>query len=100
MNPSEENPRDHICFEDDAPIGKTNRGWRTIEGLGLGGPLLTDQRREWFDIVQRHIDMIKFPPTPQTKALQDDARRFIEKHMKPDAQFSSMVIDLVAQRGL
>ena len=100
VNPSEENPRDHICFEDDAPVGKTNRGWHTIEGLGLDSPSLTGQRREWFDIVQRHIDMIKIPPTPQTKTLQDEARSFIEQSMKPDAQFSSMVMDLVAERGV
>ena len=100
VNPSEENPRDHICFEDDAPIGKTIRGWHTIEGLGLDSPSLTDQRREWFDIVKRHIDIIKMPPTPQIEAIQYDARRFIAKCMKPGARFSSMVIDLVAQQGL
>ena len=102
VNPSEENPRDHICFQDDAPIGKTNRGWRTIEGLGLDRSLVTEQRREYFDMVQRHIDMIKIkmPPTPEIEALQDEARTFIAKSMGPDARFSSMVMDLVARRGL
>jgi hypothetical protein len=53
-------------------------------------------------MVQRHIDMIKIkmPPTPEIEALQDEARTFIAKSMGPDARFSSMVMDLVARRGL
>ena len=100
VNPTVEDPRKHIRFEDDLPVAQTPRGRHTIEGLGLRRSNLSDARREWFDIIERHIDIVKCPPLPDIVELQDEARRFIEKAMQSDAQFSSMVMARVVLRGL
>ena len=100
VNPAEENPRRHIRFQADLPVARTRKGRHTIEGLGLRRPNLTETRLEWFNIVHRLIDMVKLKPSSDNRALQREARRLIAKAMKPDAKFSSMVLDLVASRGL
>ena len=98
VDPSEEDPRDHIRFEGDLPVPQTERGRHTIEELGLRRPALTEERLHWFQIIERHIDMVKATSFPEIEALQHEAARFVELAMQPDAEFSSMVIDLVAQR--
>ena len=99
VNPSEENPREHIRFEGDLPVPQTERGSHTIEELGLRRPALTEERLQLSQIIERHIDIVKAMSSPDIEALQHEAARFVEQAMQPDAEFSSMVIDLVAQRG-
>ena len=100
LNPAAEEPRDHIRFVDDLPIAQTERGRHTIEGFGLRRSALTEERLEWYQIVKRHIDIVKAMPSPDIEALQDEARRFIEAAMNPNAKFSSMVIDCATDLGL
>ena len=100
VNPAEEDPREHIHFEDDVPVADTPRGWHMIEEIGLRRANLAEARLVWFKIINRHIDMVKLPRRPNIAYIQDEAREFIEKSMQPDAEFSAMVIDLVALRGL
>ena len=100
LNPAEEEPRRHIRFEADLPVARTLRGRHTIEGLGLRRPNLTETRLERFKIVDTYINIVKLKPSSNITGFQREARKFIEKAMKPDEPFSSMVLDLVASRGL
>ena len=100
VNPIAEDPRGHIRFDEDLPVWQTERGHQTIEELGLRRSALTEERLHWFQIVKRHIDIVKVPPSPDIEGLQDEARRFIEQALQPYSKFSSMVMDLVARREL
>lgn len=100
VNPSAEDPRNHIRFEGDLPVALTERGHLTIEGLCLRRSALREERLVWFQLVERHIDIVKAIPSPDIEALQDEARNFVKAAMEPDAKFSSMVMDCVTRRGL
>ena len=99
VNPSEEDPRNHIRFEGDLPVAQTDRGRYTIEVLGLRRPSLTEKRLHWFGIIETHINIVKAMPFPDIEGLQGEAAKFLEQAMQPDAEFSSMVMELVAKRG-
>ena len=104
VNPSEEDPREHIRFQGDLPVPQSARGRCTIEGLRLRRPKLREERFEWLKTITTLIDGLEVaegrPPSPSDQAWQDDTRRFIEKSVRPDAKFSSMVMDLVEHRGV
>ena len=99
VNPTAEDPRDHIRFVDDLPVAQTECGRHTIEGLGLRRPALTEERLQWFRIIKTHIAIVKAMPSPDIEALQGEAARFVEQAMQVDSKFSSMVMDLLEQRG-
>ena len=105
VNPSEEDPRDHIRFEMDSPVAQTERGRHTIEGLGLHRSALTEQRLHRIKEVELNIkivEIVESMPPPKREAFLDDvgeARSFIEKAQGSDRQFSSMVLDFVARHG-
>ena len=101
VNPTAEDPRDHIRFVEDLPVARTERGRHTIEELDLRRSALMDQRLERIEAVKMAIDIIEIAegmPVPDNDVFQDKARRFVEKAVQPDAAFSSMVIDFLAQR--
>ena len=104
VNPSEEDPREHIRFQGDLPVPQSDRGRCTIEGLCLRRPELREERLECLNSITTLIDGLEIvealPPSPCDQAWRDDVRRFIEKSMQPDAKFSSMVMDLVEHRGV
>lgn len=104
VNPAEEDPREHIRFQEDLPVCFSERGRLTIEGLGLRSIRLRDQRQQRLQEVDTIIDLIRIAeamPDPDNAVQNDvrDARRLIENATQPDAQFSSMMMDLVVQRG-
>ena len=105
VNPSAEDPRNHIRFEKDLPVAQTERGRHTIEGLGLCRSALTEQRLQRIKEVELNIkivEIVEAMPSPENEAFLDDiceARSFVEKAKGPDCQFSSMVMDFVAQQG-
>ena len=104
VNPSEEDPREHIRFQGDLPVPQSDRGRCTIEGLCLRRPELREGRLEWLNTITTLLDSLEIavgsPPSPSGQAWQDDVRRLIEKSVQPDAKFSSMVMDLVEHRGV
>ena len=105
MNPSEEDPRDHIRFEMDLPVAQTERGRHTIEKLGLRRSPLTEQRLQRINVVDLNfkiIELVEAMPSPVNDAFLNDvseARKFIDKAVQPDAAFSSMAVDFVSDRG-
>ena len=94
VNPAEEDPREHIRFEDDLPVALTERGGHTIEGLGLRRSELFEQRLHVLKLVKLINDMIMIIDA----ADRDKALRFLEKAVKPDAEFSSMVMDYLVRQ--
>ena len=103
VNPTTEDPREHIYFEDDLPVARSERGWYTIEGLGLRRDPLTQQRFEWLEIIRTYIRMVSVSSAldrQELKNLEAEARRFLAEAMQPEAKFSSMVVDCLARNGL
>jgi len=104
VDPAGQDPRDHIRFVDDLPAGITEQGRVTIKGTGLRRPGLESERRE----LLRHIDVrydflslaAAYPDDRETQAKAMEAREFIEAAKRPEAEFSSMVIDYAASLGL
>ena len=102
VDPSREDPRDHIRFDRDLPIHKTERGRHTIEGLGLRSAALTEQRLQRIQEVNNLIYIVKITeahPSPDNEVTRIKARELLKKAMQPDAPFSSMVMDLVEPLG-
>ena len=103
VNPTVEDPRDHIRFKDDLPVAQTERGSHTIEGLGLRRSSLTEQRLERLQKAKMAISIIEIveaKPSLDNGGYLDEAYRFLQNAKEPDAAFSSMVMDLQAQQGL
>ena len=102
VNPAEEDPRDHIRFQEDLPVYQSERGRHTIEGVDLRRIELREDRLLHLEPIMIMIDMLKRnegTPSQDDQDL-DEMRNYIKEAMEPNAQFSSMVIDLVAHRGL
>ena len=103
VNPAEDNPRDHIRFDDDLPVHRSERGRHTIKGVGLRRVELREDRLEHLNGLRALANLLKNHEDNQLQNDQDvvdQARRLIKKAMAPDARFSSMVKDFVSAQGL
>ena len=97
INPAEEDPRDHIRFDDDLPKGTSRRGLVTVVRLCLRRVELREDRLALLRQIETYQDILKLPAEdPAVAKLQASAREFIEAAKQRDAEFSSMVIDYVA----
>ena len=81
---------------------QTERGRHTIEGVGLRRVELREDRLLHLEPILVMVDILKKNEGTSSQHDQDlnEMRNYIKKAMEPDAEFSSMVIDLVAHRGL
>lgn len=104
MDPVGEDPRSHIQFDDDLPESITRQGDTMIEEIGLRRAALREARIELLDQIRRMYEVLEAaaanPGIADLEALAVRARQHLEAAMQPDAEFSSMVIDYVARRGL
>ncbi len=104
VDPVGQNPRDYIRFSDDTPVGITPEGKVTIIKLGLCRPGVTGDRRTHLDTIVKVYDGMKGLETRSgisgSEALAKDLRKFIEKAMRPESKFSSMVSDYVGLHPL
>ena len=103
VNPAEEDPREHIRFHGDLPVWCSERGRHTIEGLGLRSTILRDQRQLRLEEINQLINLVRIVeanPHPDKRDQEDvrKARSLIAEATQPNAEFSAMVMDLVAQR--
>lgn len=100
IDPASVDPRLHIRFEDDAPIGLTEEGRETILRIGLTRTNLRDDRLARLAQIKTSLDIISTAEALSGSAnLQTDAekaREFIESAVQSDAEFSSMAIDYLA----
>jgi uncharacterized protein (TIGR02646 family) len=104
VDPVGQDPRDHIRFDGDLPKGITRQGRKTIKGLGLRRVELKEDRLSLLNQIDTFYTFLqlvaKHPNISELHAKAKEARKFIEAAMRPEAEFSSMVIDYVASRGL
>ena len=94
VDPTEDDPRDHIYFEEEVPCHRTPRGQRTIDVLDLRRNDLHELRFSYLKMVKQLSFMLGYSlENNQTDRLQELARTLREA-MREGAKFSSMVIDL------
>ncbi|MDN3585672.1 hypothetical protein QWY86_03270 [Pedobacter aquatilis] len=98
IDPSIENPRDHIHFHLDEPIGITQRGKENIKLLGLRDSSFEESRRSLLIVLKTYKELVEgflangySADHNMVKPLMD---RLIDS-MKPSAEFSSMAIDFL-----
>ena len=99
IDPANEDPRKHIRFDGDAPFGISDRGKKTIALLGLRASYLTGKRMR----ILKHLDAlltIKKLTSVITGEAEDReiAESLLKAAIEPTAEFSSMAIDLLANR--
>ena len=104
VDPVGQNPRNHIRFTDETPLGMTSEGKVTIKRLGLCRPVLTGDRRNHLNTIRNRYDSLKIlganSHIPDIATLAQKERKFIEDAMLPEEKFSSMVIDYVERHPL
>lgn len=93
-----EDPRNHIGFYQEIPIGKSKQGRVTIEILCLDRRCLNEARKERLEVLKRFHDIVRLSPyftdEPQ---LAQKAKDFLDSAVKACAEFSSMAQDLLAE---
>ena len=94
VNPTIDNPRDHIRFKDDAPYPLTERGLRTINDLKLRRDGLNELRLKHFSIFNDFRFILEYSLEHDHTCFQQKAARKLRESLQEEAQFSSMVKDL------
>jgi uncharacterized protein (TIGR02646 family) len=85
-------PRDHIGFHEEVPVGITSRGTKTIQVLGLDRTdhasrlTLLNQLKKSHAIVGRYRNDL----SALAVEVVGEAREFIARAIRPDAPFSAM----------
>lgn len=98
LDPSREDPRDHIEFHQDEPVGITDRGKKTITLLNLRHSHFVEARRSLFKKLKILKDALvvlegKNPDCP----IAIEIREQLNNAICPEAEYSSMAIDLLQQ---
>jgi len=99
VNPAIDNPRNHIKFVGDEPVGITDQGKCTIELLFLRAPEFEEARRLRLKILK----MLKASVEKALKAGYDvnephvaDIISELKAYVLPHSEFSSMAIDFLS----
>ncbi len=97
-----EDPRDHIGFDQEVPVGKTPEGRETVEVLGLARTdheirlrLLNQLRRSHKVVVDHRHDL-----SPAALEFVTEARGFIARAVRPEAPFSAMAMAFVERNPI
>lgn len=99
IDPTTEDPKDHIRFRG-AEVGHlTDRGLRTIKGLGLRRDDLEDARAEVFERLEVLCSLIEDLKDQVQSPKVERARRLLNKATQPEAEFSAMMRDFLGPRG-
>ena len=113
---SEDDPREHIRFENETPKSLTPRGKEIIDYLGLRRDALFEARLEYLKEIKKQLkiierwgkllDLNKRINDPIIKELLveaveegSEAILFLENSVKPHAKFSSMAQDFLGQQS-
>lgn len=92
-------PRDHIRFNEDVPVGTTAAGRETIKRLKLDREALCRDRRKHFALLQALINIIRLnelDERPEAIRCVRDARLILLKFMEPESEFSAASQDFLA----
>jgi len=103
VHPAKQNPRDHIRFEDDAPIALTPLiGRTTIKEIGLRRDALREERLNKLQELDTFLKIVECakesPRSRKLQSLAGKARKFLEAAILPDAEYSSMAQDFILKR--
>jgi uncharacterized protein (TIGR02646 family) len=93
VDPTSENPRDHIRYSGDAPYAMTPRGQATIDRLGLRRGDLREERQTLLSILA-HLRSVIVALGPDVQE-SIDATAHMRSLMDQSREFSSMVIDFL-----
>jgi hypothetical protein len=88
-----EDPRSHIVFNNELPVGLTPRGMRTIELLGLERSDLNQDRLDHIQVLDLLCDV-----AARGDDLSERARVQLRKYSGLDAKFSAMCCDFLESR--
>lgn len=96
IDPTSEDPRKHIRFHKEQPFGLTRRGAFTVELL-LNHPELDEDRRRYYQtLLIMKNSLQKFNEIGLGESdLAAELREALANAIKPDAEYSSMAIDLM-----
>ena len=100
VDPAGEDPREHIQFRRAEVEYRTERGSRTIEGLGLQRDDLEEARAEVLDRLEIFCLMIDVLESKVQPDKIERARRFLDQAICSEAEFSAMARDFLAARGV
>ncbi|WP_439697397.1 hypothetical protein ACFGVS_03075 [Mucilaginibacter sp. AW1-7] len=98
INPGTENPRSFIRFENEEIKGINRRGKQNIELLGLRSPQLDEARRNLYRKlvnIRDAVDLLLESGVPLTHPKISEFRTTLQEAILPEAEFSSMAIDLL-----
>lgn len=93
IDPSLEDPRQHINFHQDEPVGITDRGRKTITLLNLRHPHFEETRRKRFKCLKLLKGVLEDLDSDCEKAKE--IRILLNYAVSPEAEYSSMAIDLL-----
>lgn len=100
INPASVDPRDHIQFHGEVPVGKTNLGRMTIEALNLRRPDLDESRRTLLNQLKfLHKVMVSKQNGNIPDMLAQEAKEKLKTAICQKAEFSSMAQDFLRPRG-
>ena len=95
IDPAIEDPRQHIRFRGAEVEHLTERGLRTIQGLGLGRGKLEDARAEVLEPLDILCSVIEDLKDQVQSPKVERARRLLQKAIRPEAMYTAMVQDLL-----
>jgi len=100
INPSIEDPREHIRFHNEQPIAyrSSARGEYTIKLL-LSHPELDESRRTFFQrllILKESFELLSKSTDREMQMLATKIKNELDAAKLPDAEYSSMAIDLLS----
>lgn len=100
VNPAQQDPRDHIRFDADAPVALTPIGRTTIEEIGLRSDyFLREERAKKLQELERLLQAVKCarkdPQDLESQALACEIQEFLDAAILPDAEYSSMAQDFI-----
>jgi len=103
INPGTEDPRLHIQFHLDEPVGITERGKLNIKLLGLRHPSLEEGRRKLLILLKTIHDLIQLHLS-EGKDIHDPELTgpilILREAIQPSAEFSSMSRDFLSAKLL
>lgn len=94
IDPSREDPREHVRFRREAVEALTPRGLETIEGMGLRRSDLEEARKERLDIVELLQGIHGMGNSVEEHKLKK-ANEMLELYSSPQSEFSAMVCDFL-----
>ncbi|MCU1329123.1 MAG: hypothetical protein JWN34_4493 [Bryobacterales bacterium] len=94
----DEDPRQHIKFVEEEPVGQTDPGRETIKVLGLGSKLHESRLTHLKRVRDARAWSIKLMESSDARAREFALKsmQFVEDAAKPDQPYSAMVADYLA----